>query len=166
MNASPKTTLMELLFAGATVTLPNQVTLKGDTDNKYIEIGYTDCEGKWVPEGLWSMNKNGLERALEDAHAIAESREMAIEATPTIDIDALKPLAGTAKPFQEQVRELVRPYQKITDAEHDKLASGDSDFYETPDGKVVMFGFADSSYALMPLNDKAAREILNNQPDR
>lgn len=164
MNVSPKTTLMELLFAGATVTLTNEVILKGDTDNKYIEIGYMDYDKRWVSEGLWSMNKNGLERALEDAHAITE--RWAIEATPTIDIDALKPLAGTAKPFHEQVRELVRPYQEITDAEHDKLASGDSDFYETPDGKVVMFGFADSGYALMPLNDKAAQEILDNQPDR
>src|SRR5690554_1069011 len=163
MNVSSKSTLSELLYAGATVTLPNNVTLKGDTDHHYIEIGYADCEGKWVPEGLWSMNKNGLERALEDAQKIAESLR---ETTPNIEVASLKPLAGTAKPFHEQVRELERPYQTITDAEHEKIATGDYDFYETPDGKVVMAGFADGGYALMPLNDKAAERIRNNQADR
>ena len=78
----------------------------------------------------------------------------------------LKPLTGTVKPFHEQVKELKRPYQPITEEQYETLLAGCSDYYETEQGEVVTFGNADGGYALMPLNDKAAQEILDNQPDR
>ena len=72
MNISSDTTLLEALSEGASVTLPNQVTLKGDPETQYIEIGYIGLEQEWVSEGLWDLSKEGLEDAIKDSRKIAE----------------------------------------------------------------------------------------------
>lgn len=77
-----------------------------------------------------------------------------------IDIHKLTPLSSRAKPFHEQIRELVRPYTPITEDELNQLECAGVDFFLTTDQQVVTFGNADGGYALMPLNADAAAEIL------
>lgn len=82
----------------------------------------------------------------------------------TFKAKGLKPLKGSCKPFHQQVRELRRPYTKISDADYALFMSGPADFYLSSCGKVVYtFGNADGGYALMPLADEAARTILESQ---
>lgn len=80
-----------------------------------------------------------------------------------MNLKKMTPLQGTAKPFHEQVRELERPYIKISEAEWEELLEGPSDFYRLADGRVVTFGNADGGYALMPLNAQAAAALLEAQ---
>lgn len=79
------------------------------------------------------------------------------------DCSGLTPLKGEVKEFNEQVKDLQRPYIQITKAQYDALMEGTADFYQTKGGKVVTFDNADGGYALMPLNELAAEELLAKQ---
>lgn len=81
----------------------------------------------------------------------------------SIDISTLKPLKGEVKEFHDQVKELVRPYAKISEEQQSELLKAPFDFYETSGGLVVTFGGADGGYAIMPLNKDAAERIKSNQ---
>ena len=79
-------------------------------------------------------------------------------------IKGLKPLKGRCKPFHQQVRELRRPYIKISDVDYERFMSDSADFYLSRCGKIVYtFGNADGGYALMPLVDEAAQTIMESQ---
>ncbi len=67
MNMTSKTTLLDALLLGCTITLPNDITLKGDPSSGYIEIGYIGLDGQWISEGLWNLSEEGLHNALADA---------------------------------------------------------------------------------------------------
>lgn len=71
----------------------------------------------------------------------------------------LTPLAGHAKPFQEQVRDLTGSYITITPEQYEALKAGQHDFFEIGDGTVVTLGTVDGNYALMPLSSEAADQI-------
>ena len=79
------------------------------------------------------------------------------------DLSSLEPLKGECKRFTEQIKDLTRPYIKITPEQQNDLLNGEADFYRTQGGKVVTFGASDEGYALMTLNDEAAKEILAKQ---
>ncbi len=74
-------------------------------------------------------------------------------------IDKLTPLKGASSSFHTEVRKLQRPYVEISEQDFNTLMSGQFDYYKYED-KVVTFGKADGSYALMPLQAKFASEIL------
>lgn len=75
----------------------------------------------------------------------------------------LKPLKGECKPYTEQVKELMAPYIKITDEQHTQLESIGCDFFMTKGGMVVTFGSANGGYALMPLQEAAAEDVIAKQ---
>lgn len=72
----------------------------------------------------------------------------------------LLPLNGSAGNFHEQVRKLTRPYMPITNKHFESLEKLSFDFYLTKSGKVVTYGHADNGFALMPLNQREAIDIL------
>ena len=79
------------------------------------------------------------------------------------DFSSLVPLKGECKRFAEQVKDLTRPYIKITPEQQNDLLNAEADFYRAQGGKVVTFGASDGGYALMTLNDEAAKEVLAKQ---
>lgn len=79
------------------------------------------------------------------------------------DLNSLVPLKGECKRFAEQVKDLTRPYIKITPEQQNDLLNSEADFYRTQGGKIVTFGASDGGYALMTLNEGAAKEVLAKQ---
>jgi hypothetical protein len=79
------------------------------------------------------------------------------------ELNGLIPLKGECKPFDKQVRDLKRPYIKISDEQQNQLMNGESSFYLTQGGRVVTFGAANGGYALMPLQDQPAGEVIAKQ---
>lgn len=86
---------------------------------------------------------------------------MPIRTSPaTVKISDLIPLSGECHAFDIEVRKLTRPYLPITAADYEHLTTGGADYYLTPDGQVVTFGTADGGFALMPLQQRFAANIL------
>jgi len=71
----------------------------------------------------------------------------------------LQPLNGTCSDFHTEVRKLQRPYIPITKEQQDALIALPNDYYKFGND-VVTFGGADGGYALMPLQTKYAKSIL------
>ncbi|NQZ49706.1 MAG: hypothetical protein HRT95_05805 [Moritella sp.] len=76
------------------------------------------------------------------------------------DVLTLKGLKGNRSDYQGDVANLKRPYIAITAQTNSDLTNGKYDYYQTNTGKVVTFG---DGFALMPLKDMYAIEILANQ---
>lgn len=79
------------------------------------------------------------------------------------NIETLTPIKGECSDFNSQVRDLQRPYLKISEEQYNLLYKESADFYKTSGGKIVTFGSADQGYALMPLNEDASKKILDQQ---
>ena len=60
--------------------------------------------------------------------------------------------------FKEAVEILQRPYYMISENDNNVLLSNDFDFFFFTD-KIVTFGSADGGFALMPLTDKAVKDL-------
>lgn len=76
----------------------------------------------------------------------------------------LKPLKGKCKNFSDQTRDLTRPYFAISKDDFSVLFDhGQADFYLSGGGLVLTFGEANGGYALMPLLDEPAKQILSQQ---
>jgi len=78
----------------------------------------------------------------------------------SFDISTLTPLVGDLKPYCEQVRDLTRPYASISKSAQYELLQKAHDFYMTNGGLVVTFGAADGGFALMPLQEHAAKSVV------
>lgn len=83
-----------------------------------------------------------------------------------IDIDSFIPLKGRVSEFNTEVGKLTRPYISISKNTYKLFINKKSDYYLTPNGKVVTFGNAschgsDTNYALMPLNDIESEKIIS-----
>jgi len=73
----------------------------------------------------------------------------------------LKPLKGNMpKTFQESVTQLTRPYYPLEKVEYDKVFANGANYFML-NQEVVTFGNADNGWALMPLQCKYAKRILN-----
>lgn len=79
------------------------------------------------------------------------------------NLSGLTPLKGQVKNYCEQIAELTRPYVKITDEQYVELKGQPAEFYINKAGMVFTFGTADGGYALMPINEAAAKKIINEQ---
>lgn len=84
-----------------------------------------------------------------------------IENLIKINKRTLLPLKGEVSGFHNEVKKLTRPYIVINASDHKKLEDGSSDYYLLKSGQVVTFGNADGGYALMPLQQKYASDVLN-----
>jgi len=77
------------------------------------------------------------------------------------NISTLKPLVGDMPDsFSDCVSMVTRPYIEIDEKSNSVLVNGEYDFYLMEDNSVVTFGNADNGYALMPLMEEYANEIL------
>ncbi|MCU7556087.1 hypothetical protein OCL06_15960 [Alteromonas sp. ASW11-19] len=103
-----------------------------------------------------------IEQAYQHESSVDQAVADWFKAHP-VSLDALTPLKGECKPFSDQVRELTRPYLSISKQHYNQLEQAQADFYQTPGGRVVTFGEADGGYALMPLQEEAAKDILAGQ---
>ena len=73
----------------------------------------------------------------------------------------LTPLDGRITgDFCATVEKLERPYIAISKDEYDKIYSVGNDYFKY-ENQVVTFGNADRGYALMPLQYKYAKKILD-----
>lgn len=159
-------------------------TIQLDEDSEAVVFEADDMKGNIVSVDLMDLPYLEYHRELQEAlHRFDASIELdsdfsdqafndgldinkAVESyfgSGEFDLDTLVPLKGELKPFFEQVRELVRPYAKISACQFSKLEKGNSDLYKTSGGAVVTFGAADGGYALMPLNEDPAKRILDAQ---
>jgi hypothetical protein len=72
----------------------------------------------------------------------------------------LIPLNGKLpEDFTDAVALLVSPYFKISESQYKNLLSEKVDFFKWKN-RVVTFGTCDIGYALMPISETKAREIL------
>lgn len=78
-------------------------------------------------------------------------------------IQQLKPLKGVCSGFHTEVQKIARPYLEISEEQYKQLESGNADYYQLPDGRVVTFGNADGGWALMPLKKEFSDKILSKQ---
>lgn len=104
-----------------------------------------------------------LEQALEDGLTVLEAVESFYNDC-SYDLSQLTPLKGKVNEFHTEVRKLTRPYIAISDEQQQRLIDGEADYYLTPGGKVVTFGYAtthgsNAQYALMPLNHEEATKV-------
>lgn len=60
-------TLLELLKTGARVTFDDGFFLQGLPDDHYIRVGNEHCD-----DGLWFLNEDGLEQAIDDVEKMRE----------------------------------------------------------------------------------------------
>lgn len=109
--------------------------------------------------------KDYLELCIEDGRGLIESVEVFFSDC-SFDIVNLEPLVGdVSDDFSTEVRKLQRPYIAITDEDYAIFEKGESNYYLTTTGRVVLFGGAsvkggETKYALMPLNNAEAQKVL------
>jgi len=80
----------------------------------------------------------------------------------TLDEKTLEliPLRGKmSSTFEENVRQLQRPYIPISQEVYDQVFADGANYFKLEDS-VVTFGNADGGFALMPLQWKYAKKIL------
>ncbi|MEA1987778.1 MAG: hypothetical protein U9N57_01055 [Pseudomonadota bacterium] len=79
----------------------------------------------------------------------------------TLNLNELKGLTDKCGESSNEIQKLTRPYFPITKEQHQALLSAPYDYYMTETGHVVTFGEADGGYALMPLQEQYAQEIIH-----
>ena len=128
--------------------------LKKVEANKYKVEGF---EGYLLLDNLTASNKvpnlfyNGKWRQ-DDLNIILEE----------IDTSDLFPLEGKLPSnFNEAVAVLERPYVAINREQYEEVFEVGCDFFKYQD-KVVTFGNADGGFALMPLKEDFAKQILGH----
>ena len=80
-----------------------------------------------------------------------------------LTMEELTPLKGQTDSFHAEVSKLQRPYIRIPEDRYKALVDADAGYYRTPAGGVVTFGTADNGFALMPLKEEAAQQVLAYQ---
>lgn len=76
----------------------------------------------------------------------------------------LHPVDGECLDFHEEVKNLNRPYIQINEHQYQRLFDSGYDFFQITNGamtgRVVTYGAADGGYALMPVNELRAQELV------
>ncbi|WP_081576890.1 hypothetical protein [Acidithiobacillus thiooxidans] len=76
----------------------------------------------------------------------------------------LRAISGLCLTFDEEVKNLQRPYLPINEQQYHRLYASGSDFFQIINGplsgKVVTYGNADGGYVLMPVCQKRAEVLL------
>ena len=85
----------------------------------------------------------------------------------TFNLKSIEPISGKFQQLSSQdfTEVFMDCYTPITQSQFTLLAANDSEFFkDTRTNTIFTYGTHDASFVLMPLEDRYAREIMEQQP--